>query len=184
MQATRDCRRSVRNSGAIETEYCGYRFRSRLEARWAVFLDALGLEWEYEKEGYRLSNGVPYLPDFWLPEMECWLEIKGNEPTAEERVKALLLAEGTGCPVFVFVGLPSVSDPGKPTGFVAQEQEWVEGWVWRQCDRCGSVALAHGKEGRCLACHEGTTTEETKPLIAARNAARAARFEHNEKART
>ena len=29
---------------AIETEYCGYRFRSRLEARWAVFLDALGIE--------------------------------------------------------------------------------------------------------------------------------------------
>lgn len=28
---------------AIETRYKGYRFRSRLEARWAVFFDALGL---------------------------------------------------------------------------------------------------------------------------------------------
>jgi hypothetical protein len=26
---------------AIETSYKGYRFRSRLEARWAVFFDAL-----------------------------------------------------------------------------------------------------------------------------------------------
>ena len=30
---------------AIETEYNGYRFRSRLEARWAVFFDALGIEY-------------------------------------------------------------------------------------------------------------------------------------------
>ncbi len=80
-------------------------------------LDALGLEWEYEKEGYRLSNGMPYLPDFWLPELECWLEIKGNAPTDQERDKAHLLADGTGYPVFVFVGLPSVGDPAKPTGW-------------------------------------------------------------------
>ena len=49
---------------AIETRYKGYRFRSRLEARWAVFFDALGLEWEYEPEGYELSDGSWYLPDF------------------------------------------------------------------------------------------------------------------------
>lgn len=33
---------------AIETSYKGYRFRSRTEARWAVFFDALGVRWEYE----------------------------------------------------------------------------------------------------------------------------------------
>lgn len=35
----------------IETRYAGCRFRSRLEARWAVFFDALKIEWEYEPEG-------------------------------------------------------------------------------------------------------------------------------------
>lgn len=35
----------------INTRYKGYLFRSRLEARWAVFLDSLGITWEYEKEG-------------------------------------------------------------------------------------------------------------------------------------
>lgn len=34
----------------IETIYNGYRFRSRLEARWAVFFDALGVEYQYEPE--------------------------------------------------------------------------------------------------------------------------------------
>jgi len=48
--------------GAIETRYSGYRFRSRLEARWATFFDHLGCEWEYEKEGYVLPNGDRYLP--------------------------------------------------------------------------------------------------------------------------
>lgn len=48
---------------AIETTYRGYRFRSRLEARWAVFFDALGLQWEYESEGFETSAGW-YLPDF------------------------------------------------------------------------------------------------------------------------
>ena len=48
----------------IETVYKGCRFRSRLEARWAVFFDALGVEWEYEPEGFELPSGRRYLPDF------------------------------------------------------------------------------------------------------------------------
>ncbi len=61
---------------AIETFYKNYHFRSRLEARWAVFFDALGLEWEYEPEGFDLGGGVYYLPDFYLPASNMWVEIK------------------------------------------------------------------------------------------------------------
>ena len=49
---------------AVETVYNGYRFRSRLEARWAVFFDYLGVEYEYEPEGFKLPSGKTYLPDF------------------------------------------------------------------------------------------------------------------------
>lgn len=48
----------------IETIYRGYRFRSRLEARWAVFFDSLGVKYEYEPEGFKLPDGSMYLPDF------------------------------------------------------------------------------------------------------------------------
>lgn len=48
----------------IETVYNGYRFRSRLEARWAVFFDALKVNYEYEPEGFELPSGNYYLPDF------------------------------------------------------------------------------------------------------------------------
>lgn len=46
----------------IETIYKGYRFRSRLEARWAVFMDACGADWEYEPEGI---SAVSYAAPGW-----------------------------------------------------------------------------------------------------------------------
>lgn len=65
---------------AIETSYAGYRFRSRLEARWAVFLDTLKIEWQYEPQGYEF-NGWHYLPDFYLPASDLYVEVKGTDET-------------------------------------------------------------------------------------------------------
>ena len=48
---------------AIETRYKGCHFRSRTEARWAVFFDAIGFKWEYETEGFA-DGKTAYLPDF------------------------------------------------------------------------------------------------------------------------
>ncbi len=89
---------------AIETSYKGYRFRSRKEARFAVFLDALCIKYRYEPEGFDLGNGVYYLPDFWLPDYELWVEIKGVEPTDDEIVKAALLAQQSKQPAAIFWG--------------------------------------------------------------------------------
>lgn len=67
----------------IPTRYAGYHFRSRLEARWAVFFDALGLRWHYEDQGYELPSGR-YLPDFRLEAVagragrDIWCEVKGR----------------------------------------------------------------------------------------------------------
>ena len=63
----------------IETHYAGCRFRSRLEARWAVFFDCLGVKWDYEPQGYLVGEKkCPYLPDFWLPGLGVWVEVKGD----------------------------------------------------------------------------------------------------------
>lgn len=66
------------NITAIETEYNGYRFRSRLEARWAYFFDLLGIRYIYEPEGYEMSDGTKYLPDFYLPDLHYYVEVKGK----------------------------------------------------------------------------------------------------------
>lgn len=79
---------------AIETVYNGYRFRSRLEARWAVFFDALDIKWEYEKEGFELGEAGRYLPDFWLPEHRYWIEIKASHPPIEDLKKIQTFAWG------------------------------------------------------------------------------------------
>lgn len=62
----------------IETVYNGYRFRSRLEARWAVFFDAAGIKYQYEPEGFTDGKNF-YLPDFYFPEDNLYGEVKGSE---------------------------------------------------------------------------------------------------------
>jgi hypothetical protein len=76
---------------AIETHYAGCRFRSRLEARWAYFMDLMDVPWEYEYEGWELPSGR-YLPDFRLPQAKVYLEIKGSSPAQREVNLALELA--------------------------------------------------------------------------------------------
>jgi hypothetical protein len=82
---------------AIETVYNGYRFRSRLEARWAVFFDALGVEYEYEPEGFKHENGECYLPDFYLCESKTYVEVKANREGAfDELLKATSFVQENG----------------------------------------------------------------------------------------
>jgi hypothetical protein len=66
----------------------------------------MGIEWEYEKEGYKLEDGTCYLPDFWLPEVETWAEVKGKAFTTEEERKCRLLAQGTRRDVVLLAGIP------------------------------------------------------------------------------
>jgi hypothetical protein len=91
---------------AIETRYKGYRFRSRLEARYAVFFDALGVRWEYEKEGFDLGEAGLYLPDFWLPQVKMWAEVKPEQFTDKELFKCMVLAQQSEQPVLLLVGVP------------------------------------------------------------------------------
>lgn len=84
---------------AIETYYAGCRFRSRTEARWGVFFNALDIPWHYEPQGYTVGPlGTPYLPDFWLPSMEVWVEVKGVMSAHELRT-LIYAASGAGLPL-------------------------------------------------------------------------------------
>lgn len=87
----------------IPTKYKGCYFRSRLEARWAVFFDSLNLEWEYEKEGFEFEDGTKYLPDFWLPQLQSWAEVK-YELTKNDMNKIKLLSTATTYPVLLLIG--------------------------------------------------------------------------------
>ena len=72
---------------AIQTHYKGYKFRSRTEARWAVFFEKLGYNWEYEEEGYVLKDGTYYLPDFCIttPDSYYFIEVKGSHVYEDDK---------------------------------------------------------------------------------------------------
>lgn len=79
---------------AIETKYNGYRFRSRLEARWAVFFDNMGIHYDYEKEGYEIDiygHTQRYLPDFYLPQYDVLVEVKGDWSSVTDAFLEMLL---------------------------------------------------------------------------------------------
>jgi hypothetical protein len=90
---------------AIDTLYRGCYFRSRLEARWAVFFDVMKIAWRYEPEAYRVGpHNLAYLPDFYLPDLGTWVEVKGDE--ADFTAKA----DVYGAAVNPVSGLPGIAD--------------------------------------------------------------------------
>lgn len=80
---------------AIPTPYGGTLFRSRLEARWATLLDSHHITWQYEPETITLPSGTVYIPDFWLPELGTWIEVKGTGVPRIE--KAIEFGETRAC---------------------------------------------------------------------------------------
>jgi hypothetical protein len=147
---------------AIETMFRGIKYRSRLEARWAVVFSVLGVPFEYEKEGFDLGASGYYLPDFWLPRQQCWVEIKGKQATREEDAKCAALAEATGHHVYLFpCTIPSVDARGNiecPSDDCngAYKFDCGGGWDnlhrWCVCPDCGEVGIQFDGRSDRLPC--------------------------------
>lgn len=76
---------------AIPTKYNGYIFRSRTEARWAVFFENAGIKFYYEPEGINIRGSINYLPDFYLPDSDTWFEAKGVlDDVSTEKIEGLI----------------------------------------------------------------------------------------------
>jgi hypothetical protein len=143
---------------SIPTKYKGITFRSRIEARAAVFFDSLDIQWQFEKEGYvfniakNMENGrlkkqdrafydkkhrsgfIPYLPDFYFPAQErfeeCFIEIKGKPPTDEERDKARLLCHESKLPVYFLWDFPFIDGDFPFTNNNAKNH--IDGYIWTE----------------------------------------------------
>jgi hypothetical protein len=113
---------------AIDTYYNGNYFRSRLEARWAVCFELFDIRYEYELEGFELSNGVKYLPDFYLPAFDAHVEIKPEYQFPKRVYDRDLTPNDVGChedfnkkwvpfsehkTLIIVVGVPGRSSPLK-----------------------------------------------------------------------
>ena len=185
----------------IDTTYHGYKFRSRLEARWAVFLDALALSWQYEPEGFILTDGTRYLPDFRVKDIG-WLEIKPERATSAEQGRLSGVVSGTETPGFLLMG--NIPDPEEtylevgpdplfdiqafwPMGGGAVVTDW--GYWFCVCPICGKVGIEYqarshricgGRVHPELAGKDRGHNGNHLRIIDALSRARGARFEHGE----
>lgn len=57
-------------------KYNNIHFRSSWEANFAKWCDLSGIKWKYEAKTFDLGQ-TTYTPDFYLPEFDLWIEIKG-----------------------------------------------------------------------------------------------------------
>jgi len=120
---------------AIPTDYKGCHFRSRLEARWAMLFDGLGMPWEYEVERFDVGSLGSYLPDFWLPEWKCYAEVKPKPFTEDEWDRAIRIET----PCILLDGRPRVDRLYTITG-----SDWIK-------DAYARFAYAIHKTGHHLA---------------------------------
>lgn len=174
---------------AIETVYKGCKFRSRLEARWAVFFETLGLRWNYEPEGFRLSKRL-YLPDFFLPDHRFYFEVK-PVPNPEPMGFLSEFAEQSGCRVFLLEGqIPWFNHRDCLNG---DKDEWCREFFSEGedsclpciCPKCGAFGLAFsGWADRIVCCERPDVGryngEDHERLRLAYSEARKARFEHED----
>lgn len=200
---------------AIQTKYAGCHFRSRLEARWAVALDHLRIPWEYEAQGYEVECRVrasgsndetfAYLPDFYLPTLGIYAEVKGTLTDDEMRrlvdAAAYLSAPHGGCgaghDLIVLGPVPRSTSRLAPLRIhMCKGSLFITPWVLepasnrcpldlRACteiadDSCGLVDQWEPALSGILL--SGVTSSLTKsvPYQRALTAARSARFEHGE----
>ena len=138
----------------IETVYKGHRFRSRLEARWAVWLDNIGWTWEYEPQGYDLGGGDLYLPDFKVSaparrDYETdgpvfWLEIKAGKPSEDELRKAMKLAQQSGMSCLFGIGIPDPKDISHGLFGYDDDGQAVDASIDSYCfHKWGQIGRAH-----------------------------------------
>lgn len=189
---------------AIETMYKGYRMRSRLEARWAIVWESLGLPWTYEHEGYECKDGTLYLPDFFLPTLNLVVEIKpmtnppSTMPWLVEGTKEYSFVEtimdddgpGRSFPhgFIVLFGKPGVPDPYSVSSPYVGTIPGDSPYFLCECEYCGSVGFqfdgrsarnVHTKSCRAMTGDKGYNVDSPR-LAAAYDAASSARFEYGE----
>lgn len=175
----------------IQTYYKGYKFRSRLEARWAVFFDTLGIKYEYEPEGYVLNNGKWYLPDFKFfnvylrnkQSKNLYVEIKADNKLAEDVADTNIL--NFDYDIIVFGNQPFFHIwPNGPYdveygGFQSGINGFDNYMFFWKCERCGTIKIenCHSSGNQCPKCGNFKTNDKLQ-LYEAALAARQERFEN------
>lgn len=155
---------------AVPRVYCGVTYRSSIEADWAATFDVLGIAHRYESVRVLFPTGEVYWPDFYLPALRTYAEVKG--PHSERLAKTTRLAtvldrdwaEGVHAAYRVVVLRPYQPDTrhAEWTGTRASQQ-----WRLRRCPTCAEWDFVDlGGDWRCGACEEHSKPLRVRDLLA------------------
>lgn len=179
-----------------------------------MFFDAAGIRYEYEPEGFELDCGdkygkIYYLPDFRLPQFNCYVEIKplslcdNDEILLNATVRCVAMFKNISCGSILCSG-----DPMDSRMVIAANEDWPgeikfkispcffgeritdfgrEANLFVYCkDSFGYPLLCRDKDGNVLPRVSSyglykSAVGEPGMLYGAKLKARQARFEHGEK---
>lgn len=135
----------------IKNKYKGVEMRSKLESKVAMFLDALGILWIYEPKTFRLSNHFSYKPDFYLPKLKIWIEVKGLIEDHNRKISKIFVRDNKQALVLIssnsmlWYGLWKEDDNNE----VFEDLDVLIG----KCSKCKSYFLASNLgDWKCLSC--------------------------------
>jgi hypothetical protein len=113
-----------------------------------------------EHEGYNLDGGDYYLPDFLIPRLNVWIEIKPTKPDQDACRKAEKLARFTDRMVYIFFG--DVAPPDAVFGTTEDSAQAYAFWptnygsdhpyLWCECPSCGALGIEFDGRSDRLGC--------------------------------
>ncbi|APQ42460.1 hypothetical protein [Pasteurella phage PMP-GADVASU-IND] len=193
---------------AIQTHYDGYHFRSRLEARWAVFFNTANIPYRYEHQGYKTPHGY-YLPDFEIDLYDGtkFFEVKPNSWFKDTSDSYFLdckrqsyVAENTGIPLVIsgdFASLSKLDSSGRAgnSDTDVMQIEFPDGsgdylYEFTVCPACLEIGIEFEARAARMTCctlnpqklkGDWDHQGDHVKLLDAYTAALSARFEHGEK---
>ena len=152
--------------GYLATTYRGIRFRSRLEARWAMFFDILGIDFHYEPGSFPVVPGG-YTPDFLIPKQatfdrRLWVEVKPSDYEPHDVDKPDALADEETPVAFIHkILLPECGfDAARHSIYYGGSCDYDHGFC--RCSRCGMIGFEfEGRSSRLrCGCWDGDRDDE------------------------
>jgi len=142
-------------------KYGGVSYKATLEARWAVFFDSLGIKYEYEPVYDEVETGgrvAFYKPDYYLSELDIFIEIKPSKPCEIENIKAAGWAKHVNEIIILFNLNPPTLDLENGWFFSFPEikkiPEIMDGYCWCECPKCGHIDIAYEAQITSCGCYD------------------------------
>lgn len=170
--------RQMNKLKVLPQSYRGHIYRSKIEAKWAVFFTLLKIPYEYEPNAFDIGDGEAYIPDFFLPDQNAYVEVKGSRPDiydpeglrrwlkfAQQTEPPAGVREKRGTRCFLFVGdIPDwtqmTSSGVEKTGQYDPCNRYPDGihwfrdsdYYWTQCEKCERFGIEFDGRSHRIGC--------------------------------